>query len=117
MTDDEFRKLISRYLDTTSPEMADVELDMMEGQQSFGADHALHDHGVSQEEIRQVIYEMPVPEEKRSKQGLARTLFWGMTRRGREITVVAHDQTVEGVHRLNLITAFDETEEQWRRRR
>jgi len=30
---------------------------------------------------------------------------------------VAHDQTVEGVRRLNLITAFDETEEQWRRRR
>jgi len=117
MNDDEIRRLISHYLGTTSPEMADVELDMMEGQQSFGADHALRDHGVSQEEIRQVIYELPVPEEKRSKQGLARTLFWGTTRTGREITVVAHDQTVEGVRRLTPITAFNETEDEWRRRR
>jgi hypothetical protein len=106
MTDDEFRKLLSDYLDTTTPEMADVELDMMEGQRGFGADHALEDHGVRQEEIRQVS----------SKQGLSRTLFWGITRRGRALTVVAHDDTSEGVRRLTLITAFDETEEEWRRR-
>jgi hypothetical protein len=116
MTDDEFRKLISDYLDTATPELADVELDMMEGHQSFGADHALEDHGVSQEEIRQVIYELPAPEEKRSKHGPARTLFWGATRTGRGITVVAHDDVTEGVRRLTLITAFDETEEEWRRR-
>jgi len=117
MTDDDFRRLIAGYLDTATPQMAAVQLDMMEGNEKFGADHALQDHGVSQVEIRQMLYELPAPEEKRSKHAPARTMFWGCTRLGREITVVVHDEVDQGNRHLSLITAFDESEEQWRRRR
>ena len=63
-----------------------------------------------------MIYELPTPEQKRSTHDRTRTLFWGCTRSGRAITVVAVDEQDHGVRRLTLITAFDESEEQWRTR-
>ena len=73
--------------------------------------------GITQEEIRQVIYELPAAEEKRSKHGPQRTLLWGASRKGRAITVVVKDETIDGVRHFTLITAFDETETEWRKRR
>ncbi len=117
MTDDEFRRLITDYLDTASPDTAGAELDTAEGEKGYGADHALEKHGVTQQEIRQVVFELPSPEKKRSKHDPARTLLWGNTRRGREIAVVVLDEVQVGKRHLTLVTAFDETEEEWRRRR
>lgn len=117
VTDEEFRELLAGYIDTATPEMAGVELDFADGNPDYGAMHALGKHGVSKEEVRQVIYESPLPEEKRSRHAPRRTLLWGSTRRGRDITVVVHDENVEGLRRLTLITAFDETEVEWRKRR
>ena len=117
MTDDEFRNLLAGYLDSATLEMADVGLDFAEGSLDYGADHALVKHGVSREEVRQVIYESPLPEEKRSMHAPRRTLLWGSTRKGRDITVVVADERIEGVRHFTLITAFDETEEEWRKRR
>jgi hypothetical protein len=117
MTDDDFEKLLSEFLGTENPEMATVEFDFNEGHgDSFGADHALIKHGVTKDDIGQVLFELEAPEEKRSKDDPARTIFWGHTRTGDAICVVCIDGTTDGRRQLGLITAFRETEPEWRRR-
>jgi len=116
MTDDEFRRLVGNYLDTKAPDTANAELDMAEGCNGYGADHAMDKHGVTADEILQVVFELPCCDEKRSKHDPARTVLWGCTRSGREIAVVVRDKPEGNKRRLTLITAFDETEDQWRRR-
>lgn len=119
MNDDDFEKLLGEYLGTANAEMAGVELDFNEGHgDSFGADHALIKHGVTKEQICEVLFELEAPEEKRSLEHPARTIFWGHTRQGERVCVVCLDErTEDGRRQLGLITAFHESEEEWRRRR
>jgi len=117
VTDDDFRRLIAGYLSTANPEMAGIEIDHAPGHEGYGLDHALAKHDVRQDEIEQVLREFPAPEEKRSREDPKRTLFWGATRAGRWLTVVTRDERHGTRRKLTLITAFDETDEQWRQRR
>ena len=119
LNDDDFDKLLSAYLGTENPEMADVEFDFNEGHgESYGADHARIKRGVTKDKIAEVLFELEAPEEKRSKDDPARTILWGHTRTGDRLCVVCIDErSTDGRRRLGLITAFRETEAEWRRRR
>jgi uncharacterized DUF497 family protein len=117
MTDDDFEALLGKYLETTNPEMVGVEIEFNEGNgDTYGADHAAISHGVTKEQISEVLFELEAPEEKRSSDAPERTIFWGHTRRGESLCVVCLDERSSTPPRLGLITAFPETEEQWRRR-
>jgi len=119
VTDDEFRRLLADYLDTANPDMADIVLDLQPGNSDFGIDHAIREHGVTEVEVREVLFELPAPERKRSihwRQPV-RTLFWGPTRAGRDITVVVLESAKNNRHYMTLVTAFPESEGEWRRRK
>lgn len=117
MNDDIFGKLIAEYLDTVNPEAEAIGFDPQSGSLEHGIDHAFEKHNVTEQEVRQVLFEIPSPEEKRSKHEPKRTLLWGYTRKGRELTVCCRDGRRNGKRHLALITAFDEAEADWRRRR
>lgn len=116
--DDDFRNLVGDYLNTTNPAMADVVLELEPGHRGFGIDHAVKHHGVSEQEIREVLFEYPAPEKKRSRhdRSPSRTLYWGANRNGRELTIAVIEYEHNGRLHLVLITAFPETEEEWRTR-
>ena len=119
MSDDDFRRLLQEYLDTANPDMADAVLDLEPGNKDFGIDHAVSDHSVSEAEIREVLFELPTPERKRSQHVSqpAHTLFWGSTRANREITVVVIESVQDSKLHMTLVTAFPERQDEWRRRK
>ena len=119
MDDEEYRRLVAGYLDTANPDMAQVVLELAAKHDGFGIDHALREHGVAEQDVREVLFEHPAPERKRSTHDRTppRTLYWGANRKGREVTVAVIEHNEGGRLHLTLITAFPETEQQWRTRR
>ncbi len=111
MDDDDFRALLAAYLEPPgdpNPEMSNVRIEWIRGDDRFGSDHIRTKHGVSEREVEEVLLEIPpFVEAKRSPEHPTRTLFWGATRNDRELFIVCED-TMEGSLRvLTPITAFE----------
>lgn len=117
--DESFAALLDDYLDPPvdpNPALANVEVVWEEDDERFGAAHMLAKHGVTKEEVEQVLFEIPpLVEAKRSVEHPERTLFFGATRHDRWLFVSCEDWTENGRRHLKPITAFDATEDYWRR--
>lgn len=120
-TDDDFRRLLGDYLDAPSdpnPDRVDVDIVWIEGNPKVGALHIELDHGVSKEEVEEVLLRMPpMVQAKRSPQHRERTLFWGATREDRWLFVVCEDVMEASRRKLTVITAYepDDGESYWRK--
>jgi uncharacterized DUF497 family protein len=117
--DSDLAAKLEAYLDPPAdrhPDMRNVEIQWVEDDDRLGVEH-IKKHGVTPEEVRQVILETPpMVESKRSRQHPERTLFWGATRADRWLFIVCEDWR-EGSNRiLKPITAFEpeEGEAYWR---
>jgi uncharacterized DUF497 family protein len=98
--------------------MAGVRIEWIKDNPKCGALHIWEKHGVSQEEVEQVLFETPpMVEAKRSVEHSNRTVFWGATRHDRWLVVVCEDREERGRRILTPITAFEpeEGEAYWRR--
>ena len=121
-TDDEhFEKALEAYLAPPAdpnPAMRGIRIEWVEDHPGFGALHIRQKHGVSREEVEQVLFETPpMVEARRSPEYPERTLFWGATRGDRWLVVVCEDWLENGLRVLKPITAFepDEGEAYWSR--
>lgn len=121
VTDDDLERLLSEYLDQRfelDPAMAGVRIEWIEGNPAVGALHIWEKHGVSRQEVEEVLLELPPHVEARRHRGHPRrTVFWGATRGGRWLLVPCEDRTIGGHRILTPITAFepDEGEDYWRK--
>lgn len=120
--DDELLELLDNYLAPPSdpnPAMVGVHVVWVRDNHDYGALHILEKHGVTEEEVLQVLLEVPpFVEAKRHPELPGRTLFWGATRYDRWLVVVCEDWKEEGSRFLKPITAFepDSGDEYWRQR-
>lgn len=118
---DFFEKELEAYLDPPvdlHPRMTGVQVEWVEGDERLGALHMQQKHGVTKEEVEQVLFEIPpMVEARRDREHPERTLFWGATRKDRWLFIVCEDWEENGVRILKPITAFepDEGEAYWRR--
>ena len=119
--DFDFEEALEAYLEPPSephPGMTGVEIEWVEGDERLGALHMLRKHRVTQEEVEQVLFEVPpMVEARRDRDHPERTLFWGATRKDRWLFIVCEDWVEDGVRILKPITAFEpeEGEAYWRR--
>jgi uncharacterized DUF497 family protein len=119
--DDDFEKALAAYLEPPTdpnPSMGGVRIEWVEDHPGFGAMHIREKHGVTREEVEQVLLETPpMVEAKRSAEYPERTVFWGATRSDRWLVVVCEDWLENGVRLLKPITASepDEGEAYWNR--
>ena len=119
MNDDEFLRLIDEYLDPpgdANPDMAGVQIVWERDTNGFGARHVWYEHRVTEQEVEQVILEIPpYVEAKRHPERPNRTIFWGATPYDRWLFIVCEDWMEGGTRFLKPITAFepDEGEEYW----
>ncbi|MBI2377093.1 MAG: hypothetical protein HYV07_24040 [Deltaproteobacteria bacterium] len=121
MDNDDFRALLTTYLEPTgdpNPQMLNVRIEWIRGDDRLGSDHIRIKHGVSEQEVEEVLLEIPpFVEAKRSSEHPNRTLFWGATRNDRELLVVCEDKVEGDLRVLTPITAFepDDGIEYWER--
>ena len=91
--------------------MCGVEVIWERGNARFGSRHIWEEHGVTEEEVEQVLMEVPPEvEARRHPEHPNRTVFWGVTRYDRRMIVVCEDWMREDVRYLRPITAFEPTE-------
>ena len=77
----------------------------------FGSKHIWEKHRVTEEEVEQVLFEVPPHvEARRHADHENRTVFWGATRYDRWIVVVCEDWNEGGTRFLRPITAFEPEE-------
>ena len=114
MLDDEFLRALDAYLEPpteSNPTMAGVEIVWERNNPTFGARHIWEQHKVTEEEVEQVLLEVPpYVEAKRHPDYPNRTIFWGATRRDRWIFVVCEDWRENNTRYLRPITAFEPEE-------
>lgn len=120
MTDDDFRRLLGDYLDAPSdpnPDMVDVDIVWIEGNPKVGALHIELEHGVTKEEVEDVLLWMPPMAQASRSPDKRRTLFWGATKLDRWLFVVCEDVKEAGRRKLTVITAYepDDGEAYWRK--
>ncbi len=119
--DPSFEALLDAYLDPPAdpnPRMAGIQIVWVDGDERLGALHMQLKHGVSRQEVEEVLFEVPpVVEAKRSRSEPERTYFWGATRRDRWLFIVCEDWKEGGKRYLKPLTAFEpeEGETYWRR--
>jgi uncharacterized DUF497 family protein len=119
--DDDFVKALEAYLEPPTdhnPDMAGVRIEWVENDPRLGALHIRQKHGVTREEVEQVLLEIPpMVEARRDHNHPERTLFWGATRTDRWLFIVCEDWKENGIRILKPITAFEpeEGEAYWRR--
>lgn len=119
--DDEFRRLLDLYLEPSgdpNPDLVGVRIEWVRDNRNFGSLHISDQHDISEEEVEQVLLEIPpFVEAKRHPERPGRTIFWGATRRDRWLIVVCEDRTEADTRYLKPITAFepDDGEDYWRR--
>ena len=118
MEDDEFARLLRDYLELPgdpNPATLDIEFVWVRDSAEFGALHMWNKHHVSENEVEEVVLEVP-PCVEAKKVG-DRTAFWGATRTDRWLVVICEDWNEGGKRHLKPITAFepDEGEDYWRR--
>ena len=120
--DEELAELLDAYLEPPRDDnlrMAGVVLVWVEDEPRLGVQHMLERHGVTKQEVAEVLLEVPpYVESRRHPDHPNRTLFWGATRQDRWLFVVTEDWTEKGQRYLKPITAFepDEDEMYWRNR-
>lgn len=114
MRDEEFLDLLAQYLEPpaqTNPAMVNVEIVWERDNPAFGSKHIWEDHRVTEQEVEQVLFEVPpYVEAKRHPDHPGRTLFWGATRHDRYIFVVCEDWSDGGRRYLRPVTAFEPEE-------
>jgi uncharacterized DUF497 family protein len=113
MDDEAFDDELEAYLNGVFPneEMADCQVVWVEGNPAFGVLHMERKHGVSKEEVEEVLFETPPEvETKRHPDHRERTLFWGATREGRWLFIACDDWTENHCRHLKPITAFEPEE-------
>jgi hypothetical protein len=120
--DESFAAQLDAYLDPPvepNAALANVEIVWVDDNLAFGSTHIAAKHGVTKEEVEQVLFEIPpMVEAKRSREHPGRTLFWGATRHDRWLIVSCEDWTEGGQRYLKPITAFEpaDGDRYWRRR-
>ena len=111
MRDDELRELIENYLTPPSHanlEMVGVEIVWERNDARLGSRHIYERHGVSEEEVEEVLTQIPpYVEAKRHSEYPNRTVFWGATRYDRWLFVVCEDWAEGCVRFLKPITALE----------
>jgi len=121
MRDDDFERLLNEYRDPPAdpnPDMLNVEIVWVRDNGNYGTKHMAAKHGVTEQEVLQVLLEIPpFLEARRHRDFPDRTVFWGATRADRWLVVVCEDWTEGGKRYLKPITAFqpDEGHAYWRR--
>ena len=115
MNDDEFLRLIGQYLDDPpadpNPGMERTVIEWERESPDFGSKHIWEKHRVTEEEVEQVLFEVPPHvEARRHADHENRTVFWGATRYDRWIVVVCEDWNEGGTRFLRPITAFEPEE-------
>ena len=115
MNDDEFLRLIGQYLDDPpadpNPEMERTVTVWERESPDFGSKHIREKHRVTEEEVEQVLFEVPPHvEARRHADHENRTVFWGATRYDRWIVIVCEDWNEGGTRFLRPITAFEPEE-------
>ena len=109
--DEHFLDLLDDYLDPPSdpnPAMCGVVIDWVTDDERLGALHMKSKHQVSQEEVEEVLLQIPpMVQAKRSPRYPGRTLFWGATRRDRWLFIVCEDWKEGELRHLKPITAFE----------
>lgn len=113
MDDEAFDDDLEAYLNGVFPneETADCEVVWVEGNPLYGALHMEQKHGVTKDEVEEVLFETPPEvETKRHPTEHGRTLFWGATRDGRWLFVVCEDWTENRQRYLKPVTAFEPEE-------
>jgi hypothetical protein len=113
MDDADLDDELAAYLDGTlfpNLDMADVQMDWVEGDPTLGALH-IAGHGVSKEEVEEALFfGPPVVEAKNHKDYPNRTIFWGMTRGGKWLFISCEDRRKGDTRVLKPITAFSPEE-------
>ena len=114
MDGEEFLRLIDEYLEPhgdANPQMAGVETVWERDNPNFGARHILEVHGITEEEVEQVLLEIPpFVEARRHPDYSNRTIFWGATRNDRWIFIACEDWMEGDKRYLRPITAFEPEE-------
>ena len=111
LDDNEFSRLIDEYSVPSwdyNPEMSGVEIVWERNNPNFGALHIWMEHGVTENEVEEVLIEQPPhADAKQHPDYPNRTMFWGATRYDRWLIVVCEDWIDIGVRYLRPITAFE----------
>lgn len=114
MNDEELLRRLDEYLEPPAdpnPEMAAITIVWERDNPNFGARHIWEKHRITEEEVEQVIFEIPpFVEAKRHPDHPNRTIFWGATRRDRWIVIVCEDWKEDDTRYLRPITAFEPEE-------
>lgn len=114
MNEEDFLRYLDEYPESPAdpnPEMARVKIAWEHGNPGFGARHIWENHGITEEEIEQVIFEIPpFVEARRHPDHPNRTIFWGATRTDRWIFIVCEDWSKGDIRYLRPITAFEPEE-------
>ena len=119
MDEEEFLRLIEVYLEPPAdpnPKMAGIAIVWERYNPNFGARHMWENHRITEQEVEQVLFEIPpIVEAKRHPDYANRTIFWGASRIDRWIFIVCEDWTEGSTRYLRPITAFepDERREYW----
>lgn len=119
MDEEGFLRLIEEYLEPPAdpnPEMAGITIVWERDNSNFGALHIWEEHRITEQEVEQVLIEIPpFVEAKRHPDHPNRTIFWGASRNDRWIFVVCEDWTKVSTRYLRPITAYepDEGHEYW----
>lgn len=123
MNDEDFLRSLDEYLTPradANPAMGGIEIVWVRGDSRFGALHIWDEHRITEEEVEQVILEVPPYVEARRHRDIPdRTVFWGATREDRWILVVCEDWQRGDTRQLRPITAFEPEEglDYWERNR
>jgi len=121
VNDDEFERLLKAYLDPPgdpNPEMLGVKIVWIRDNADFGSMHISEKHGVSEQEVEEVLLQVPPSvEAKRLKGDRSRTAFWGATRTDRWLVVICEEWKDKTTRYLKPISAFepDDGDAYWRR--
>lgn len=120
MDDKELERLFQEYLKPPELPLEEVilaEVRWIRGNPDVGSDHIRFKHGVTEEEVEDVLFSVPPQvEAKRHPAYPNSTLFWGRTPSGRPLFIVCDDRIEEGKRILTPITAFspERGEKYWR---
>tara|TARA_Y100000294_G_scaffold139871_1_gene133496 strand:+ start:77 stop:520 length:444 start_codon:yes stop_codon:yes gene_type:complete len=114
MTDSDFSHLLDSYLEPDAdphPMAGNVQVMWERNSLNMGSRHIWEKHRVTEEEVEQVILEVPPYVDIKDHPVLVnRTMFWGATRLDRWIFVVCEEWQESGLMYLRPLTAFEPEE-------
>ncbi len=120
MTDDDFKKLLEDFIEPEAdpnPDTSHFQLRFVRDNPAYGSFHMHQKHQVSEHEVREVLLEIPPTVECRhDPDHPERKLFFGATRKRRQLLVVCDVEHEGDTTILVPITAFDADETDWRKK-